>query len=142
MSANFPDNPRTLPRDGGCFSRSETLRETLGNKVVVVNTNNTTVMCYINKQGGTRSPSMFILTWNMFQWAIKHKIVLIAQHVSGRNNCLADLLSRGSKNKEHALDFEKVCGPNNFSEVGNSTRRSICHSTESPDSNIRIPISR
>ena len=114
----------------------------LENKVVLVKTDNTTVMCYINKQGGTRSPSLCILTWNMFQWAIKHKIVLIAQHVSGRNNCLADLLSRGVQNKEHGVDFEKVCGPNIFSDVGNSTCRPICHSTESPDSNICIPISR
>ena len=79
----------------------------LENKVVLVKTDNTTVMCYINKQGGTRSPSLCILTWNMFQWAIKHKIVLIAQHVSGRNNCLADLLSRGSKIKNTEWTLKK-----------------------------------
>ena len=132
-----------LPRDDGCFSRSERLRETLGKQgCLCQNRQYNSYVLHKQTRGGVSIPKSLHFDLEYFQWAIKHKIVLIAQHVSGRNNCLADLQSRGSKIKEHGVDFEKVCGPNNFSDVGNSECRPISHSTESPDSNICIPISR
>ena len=71
--------------------------EILKGQKVLVKTDNTTVMTYINKQGGTHSPSLCILVWNMFQWAIDNKVILTSQHIAGKANILADLLSRRSK---------------------------------------------
>jgi hypothetical protein len=63
-------------------------------RTVLVQTDNTTVLNYINKAGGTRSPQMCQLTWDMFQWCIAHQVQLVATHIPGRYNVLADKLSR------------------------------------------------
>lgn len=63
---------------------------------VLVKTDNTTVMTYINKQGGTHSQSLCILVWNMYQWTIKNNIALTAHYIAGKANILADLLSQRS----------------------------------------------
>ena len=62
---------------------------------VLVRCDNSTVVAYVNKQGGTKSPSLCILLWDMFQWCLKKGIHLFAAHIPGRQNCLADSLSRG-----------------------------------------------
>ena len=64
------------------------------NKVVLVRSDNSTVVSYINRQGGTRSPRLCLWTWMMWQWCIQHQVQLLAVHLAGVNNRLADLLSR------------------------------------------------
>ena len=59
-----------------------------------VASDNTTVCAYINKQGGTRSWDMFALTWHLFAFCHKNKVVLSARHVPGVMNLVADQLSR------------------------------------------------
>ena len=62
---------------------------------VLVQTDNTTVVAYINRQGGTRSPRLCFKTWDMFQWVVRNRIDLHATHVPGPDNRVADALSRG-----------------------------------------------
>ncbi|XP_038046762.1 uncharacterized protein LOC119720969 [Patiria miniata] len=62
---------------------------------VLIKTDNTTVVAYINKQGGTKSPQLCYRTWEMFQWLIRHKVDLCAIHIPGAENDIADSLSRG-----------------------------------------------
>lgn len=64
-------------------------------KVVLIRSDNTTVISYINKQGGTHSPELCYLTWELFQWCIQYKITIRAVHIPGKKNFLADALSRG-----------------------------------------------
>jgi hypothetical protein len=61
---------------------------------VLVMTDNTSVRQYINKQGGTKSHTLCALTLKLFQWCQSHDILLVAQHVPGIENTLADRLSR------------------------------------------------
>ncbi len=61
---------------------------------VLVMTDNTTVVGQIRNQGGTRSSALYELTKQLFIWADSHQVVLSAQHIPGRLNVLADLLSR------------------------------------------------
>jgi hypothetical protein len=64
------------------------------NKSVLVQTDNTTVLHYINKLGGTKSPQLCQITWEMLNWCIDHRIQLQAVHIPGVHNVLADTLSR------------------------------------------------
>jgi ribonuclease HI len=64
------------------------------NQVVLVQTDNTSVLHYINKSGGTRSFLLCQTTWEMLQWCITHNIELRATHIPGKDNKLADNLSR------------------------------------------------
>ena len=63
-------------------------------KVVLIATDNTTVVSYINKQGGLRSGSLCALLWRIMAWCSRHRVVLRARHIPGRLNVVADKLSR------------------------------------------------
>jgi len=62
--------------------------------VVMVATDNTTVMHHINKQGGIRSQSMWSETKRLLQLAETNSWTLVSKHVPGRLNIVADQLSR------------------------------------------------
>ena len=62
---------------------------------VLVRTDNTTTMCYINKQGGLRSRVLHQLAHKLILWCDKHLLSVRACHVPGLLNAGADLLSRG-----------------------------------------------
>ncbi|KAK7930355.1 hypothetical protein WMY93_006750 [Mugilogobius chulae] len=62
---------------------------------VLVRTDNTTVVAYINKQGGLRSHQLHALSHSQILWADSHLLSLRATHVPGIMNRGADLFSRG-----------------------------------------------
>jgi hypothetical protein len=62
---------------------------------VLVQTDNATVVAYLNKQGGTRSRSLCQLTIELLCWGIEYDILLTAVHIPGEDNHIADSLSRG-----------------------------------------------
>ena len=61
---------------------------------ILVRTDNTSVACYLNKQGGVRSPSLSRAAEAILLWTQEWDIVLTAQHVPGCLNVIADSLSR------------------------------------------------
>ena len=63
-------------------------------QVVLIATDNTTVVSYINKEGGMRSGSLCALLWRLLSWCHPRGIVLRARHILGRLNVVADKLSR------------------------------------------------
>ena len=66
-------------------------------KTVQLATDNTTVVSYIRRQGGTHSLLLFRETWKLLIWCQSMSIRLLAKHVPGRLNVLADELSRQNK---------------------------------------------
>jgi len=68
--------------------------QTLTGHVVQVATDNTTVVAYINKQGGTKSWDLCALLWLIMVYCRQRTISLSARHIPGCINVLADQLSR------------------------------------------------
>ena len=62
--------------------------------VILVSTDSKTVVAYINRQGGTRSRSLWLETRPLIQLAIAQGWLLRAKHIPGRLNVIADQLSR------------------------------------------------
>ena len=60
----------------------------------MISTDNTTVVSYINKQGGTHSPTLCIEVWEILHWCLEHNIILRMCHISGKSNILEDGLLR------------------------------------------------
>ena len=52
-------------------------------------------MAYINRQGGTHSLRLCLLTREIFLWAMKQHVYLQATHIPGVDNSIVDALSRG-----------------------------------------------
>ena len=62
---------------------------------VLVQSDNVTVVSYINHQGGTHSPSLCLLALEVWEWCLLRRVHLLASHIPGEDNLLADFLSRG-----------------------------------------------
>lgn len=65
------------------------------NKRVLLRCDNSTVVSYVNREGGTKSFQLCCLVWEIFNWCKIRKIVIRAAHIPGKKNVLADDLSRG-----------------------------------------------
>ena len=63
-------------------------------KIVLVATDNTTVVSYINKEGGMRSGPLCALLWRNLTWCTRNQVTLKARHIPGQLNVVADKLSR------------------------------------------------
>ena len=66
----------------------------LTGKSILIATDNTTVVSYINRQDGTRSDSLYLLVETILIWCQQMLIYIRACHIPGRLNVLADLLLR------------------------------------------------
>ena len=53
-------------------------------QIVLVATDNTTVVSYINKEGGMRSGPLCALLWRILTWCTKHQVTLKARHIPGQ----------------------------------------------------------
>ena len=84
------------------------------NKTVLVATDNTTVVAYINKEGGMKSGSLCALLWRIRSWCTRQQVTLRARHIPGRLNVIADRLSRLGQTIQtewslHPEVFQAVC---------------------------------
>ena len=84
------------------------------NQTVLVATDNSTVVAYINKQGGTHSAEMCTLLWKIMTWCHHFQITLKARHIPGCLNVMADLLSRSNQVQStewslHPQVFKQIC---------------------------------
>ena len=61
---------------------------------IKIRSDNSTVIAYINHQGGTVSHTLSILAESILMWSHNRGIHLSAEHIQGKANVLADLLSR------------------------------------------------
>ncbi|XP_058865945.1 uncharacterized protein LOC131708048 [Acipenser ruthenus] len=61
---------------------------------VLIRTDSTTVVAYINHQGGLRSPGLHRIAFRLLIWAQANLLSLRATHIPGVVNLAADLLSR------------------------------------------------
>lgn len=69
-------------------------RDQVRHHCVLLSTDNTTVVSYVKKQGGTHSLSLFQETQLLFELCLELQVSLLAKHIPGRLNVLADGLSR------------------------------------------------
>ena len=83
-------------------------------QTVLLATDNSTVVAYINKQGGTHSAEMCALLWRIMIWCHHSHITLKARHIPGCLNVMADLLSRSNQVQLtewslHPQVFKQIC---------------------------------
>ena len=102
------------PRIKSCLSGPETFQRPVSGPTVLVATNNSTVVAYINKQGGTHSAEMCALLWRIMTWCHHSRITLKARHIPGCLNVMADLLSRSNQVQStewslHPQVFKQIC---------------------------------
>ena len=96
------------------FLALKEFRTLVCNKTVLIATDNTTVVAYINKEGGMKSGSLCALLWRILSWCTRQQVTLRACHIPGRLNVIADKLSRLGQTIQtewslHPAVFQAVC---------------------------------
>ena len=96
------------------FLALKEFRTLVFNKTVLIATDNTTVVAYINKEGGMKSGSLCALLWRILSWCTRQQVTLRARHIPGRLNVIADKLSRLGQTIQtewslHPEVFQAVC---------------------------------
>ncbi|MDJ0933744.1 MAG: hypothetical protein QNJ43_26440 [Breoghania sp.] len=66
-------------------------------KQILVASDNTTAVSYINRQGGTHSMILMDITQDLFALVLDLEMTIRARHIPGRLNRTADLLSRADQ---------------------------------------------
>ena len=66
-------------------------------QIVLIAMDNTTIVSYINKEGGMRSSSLCALLWRLLSWCHLRGIVLRARHIPGHLNVIVEKLSRHTR---------------------------------------------
>ena len=89
--------PYQYVRNDGHTISTETSQTFIHHSCIMISTDNTTVVSYINKQGGTHSPSLCVEVWKILNWCLEQDIVIRVRHIPGKFNILADRLSRLDK---------------------------------------------
>ncbi|XP_076470025.1 uncharacterized protein LOC143300312 [Babylonia areolata] len=81
-------------------------------KTIRLFTDNTTVACYVNKGGGAHSADLSLRTEALLRWCHSKGIALSARHIAGKDNILADALSRSKSviHTEWTLDKDTLQG--------------------------------
>ena len=67
------------------------------NKIVLIATDNTTVVAYINKEGGNEVRPLCAFMWRIQIWCSRKQVILKARHIPGRLNVTADKLRINNK---------------------------------------------
>ena len=80
---------------------------------MLVSSDNSTVVSYINKEGGTHSFKMCALMWRILAWSNAREIHIRAKHIPGNLNVIADSLSR----RDRAIQTEWSLLPQVFREI-------------------------
>ena len=101
-------------RAEGGFPGPSKIQGPVSKPTVLVATDNSTVVPYINKQGGTHSAEMCALLWKIMTWCHRYQITLKARHIPGCLNVMADLLSRSNQVQStewslHPQVFKQIC---------------------------------
>ena len=106
-------------------------------QISLVATENTTVVSYINKEGGgggIRSGSLCALLWRLLSWCSLRQIVLRARHIPGRLNVIPDKLPRNKLVLSPTAGVRPlVC------KMAHSTGGSVCHQVQQQASLVCVP---
>ena len=119
------------------FLALKEFQDLCSNNIVLVATDNTTVVAYINKEGGMKSGSLYALLWRILSWCTRKQVTLRARHIPGRLNVIADKLSRLGQTIQtewslHPEVFQAICLRWIFLPPDSTNYHSLSHWSRTP----------
>ena len=89
----------------------QSFREQCQNQTVLVAKDNSTVVAYINKQGGTHSAEMCAVLWKIMTWCHHYHITLKARHITrqmGYRTTIVDTLGPAGHHIAQSSDLHRL----------------------------------
>lgn len=80
-------------------------QQVYANQTIEIRSDNSTALKYVNKQGGTASPVLQALALEIRALTSENNIALQCHHIAGKQNVIADQLSRTKPAHEWTLPF-------------------------------------
>ena len=74
--------------------QSGRLLKNQSSKIISLNMDSSTAVAYVNHKGGTHSPELLQVALQLWNWCIQRNLFIIAYHVPGKTNVVADRESR------------------------------------------------
>ena len=109
------------------------------NQTVLVATDNSTVVAYINKQGGTHSAEMCALLWKIMTWCHRYHITNIKSQTHSRvSECDGRPLVQVKPSAVNRMVTASTGVQTDLSKVVHSSCRSFWHSSEPQTSTVRV----
>lgn len=103
---------------------------------VQIQSDNSTVKAYINKQGGTRNQELMNLSFKIFSLAERF-LSLYAVFLTGRENRQAD--SQSTAHSPRRLLLRQGGLPKNYRPLGKTADRPLCHQEKPPSKELLLP---
>ena len=120
---------------------SLTLRRALQfikNSTVLISTDNTTVVAYLNRQGGTHSPDLCMEVWKTLIWCHQNQINLLIKQHSGEIQCTGRSIKQNNQTDLNRMGSQSIGCEHSFSNDPISQFRSVCNSSKSQTSTVCI----
>ena len=97
-------------------------------KIVLVDTDNTTVVSYISREGGMRSGPLCALLWRILTWGARNQVTLKARHRLAEYGRRQAIQAR----PDHPIRVVSPSGglPSNMQQVAPASTRPICHEVQ------------
>ena len=108
------------------------------NKTVLIATDNTTVVAYINKDGGMKSGSLCALLWRILSWCTRKLVTLRARHIPGRLNMIADKLSQTGPDHSNRVVTSSRSVQSYMLPVAPATSGPLCHQIQQQTTTICV----
>ena len=109
-------------------------------KIILVATDNTTVVSYINKEGGMRSCPLCALLWRILTWCTRQQVILKARHIPGRLNVVADTLIPTRPDHLNRVVSPSRGLPSYMQQVAPASNRPICHEVQQQVASLVSPV--
>uniref|UniRef100_T1J8R7 RNase H type-1 domain-containing protein n=1 Tax=Strigamia maritima TaxID=126957 RepID=T1J8R7_STRMM len=77
------------------FWALKALARNYSNATIKLKMDNISAITAINKLGSPRSPQLTAVAQDLWTWAMDRDLTIVAEHIPGTENCLADAASRG-----------------------------------------------
>ena len=107
-------------------------------KIVLVATDNTTVVAYINKEGGMRSGPLCALLWRILTWCSQRQVTLKARHIPGPSECdSGQAIQTGSDHPDRVVPPSRSFSED-MQQMAPTSNRSICHEVQSQVTSVCI----
>ena len=104
-------------------------------KHVLVKSDNSTVIAYINNQGGTKSTDLCMILWHLMQWCIEKGITLTSSHIP-RGEEHSSRCAEQENFSTHGMVSERQCSSSDFCNMGISLNRPFRIGQQPQDSSV------
>ena len=121
------------------FLALKEFQDPCSNKIVLVATDNTTVVSYINKEGGMRSGPLCALLWRILTWCTRKQVTLSPTYSRPAEHGSRQAIQARSDHPNRVVSPSRGL-PLNMQQVAPAQNRLICHEVQQQVASVCVTV--